>query len=328
MRKPLLNCLRLAAPQANIVGMTAKKPKAEPKISKSSTRNINRTGSPVDEFPGVGSCVRAEHFQLILCPPRDFEIAYRIPKYLIFSPYSQSTVELSVSEGATYRRIWGAGDALMVPPSMTFRMRLTKPTETLCLEIDPEYADQAIERVARGRPWSPAFVDEYKDPGFAALQREVRRCILGDPIKEPAYLEQLVEGMLSRLACHMVGLSTAVPAKEMLKSYVVRQLLNHIETHLAGKLSVKELADMAGLSRSHFTRAFQAAMGEPPQEFIIGRRLCRAREILADDHMTIAEVATATGFSSQAHLATAFKKRLGVTPSDYRIAFGAENEHQ
>lgn len=305
--------------------MASKKQRAESKLPKGS-RPIKHGGSPVEEFPVLGRPVQGDNFQFVLCPPLDFDIGYRIPQYLIFSPYAQSTVELSVSDSPTYRRSWGAGDAVLVPPGTTFRMRLTEPVELLCLEIEPEYTDTVIERVARGKTWSPTLIDEYKDPGFAALQREVRRSILGDPITEPAYLEQLVEGMLARFACYLVGLSTAVPAKEMLKTAVVRQLVNHIESNLASKLTVKKLADMAELSRSHFTRAFQAAMGEPPQEFIIGRRLSRAREILANDRLTIAEVAAATGFSSQAHLTTAFKKRLGVTPSDYRIAFGNEDE--
>lgn len=305
--------------------MKSKKPIVESK-RRSRSRHVRRSGSLVEEFPVHGSSVQGDHFQFVLCPPLDFEIAYRIPQYLVFSPYAQSTVELSVTDGATYRRSWGAGDAILMPPGTTFRMRLTEPVELLCLEIEPEYADVAIERVARGKTWTPTLIDEYKDPGFAALQREVRRSMLGDPITEPAYLEQLVEGMLARFACYLVGQSTAVPAKEMLKTAVVRQLVNHIESNLANKLSVKELAEMAELSRSHFTRAFQAAMGEPPQEFIIGRRLSRAREMLASDRLAIAEVAAATGFSSQAHLTTAFKKRLGVTPSDYRIAFGSEDE--
>ena len=84
---------------------------------------------------------------------------------------------------------------------------------------------------------------------------------------------------------------------------------------------MNELADVAGLSRSHFSRAFQAATGESPQEFIIGRRISRARELLTDERHTIAEVAAAAGFSSQAHLSSAFKKRLGVTPSRYRASF-------
>lgn len=311
--------------------MTSKPPKTEGESGTElkqgkSSKPVKQTGSPVEEFPVLGSCVRGDHFQFVLCPPLDFEIAYHIPKYLIFSPYAQSTFELSVADGPTYRRAWGTGEALFVPPSTTFRMRLTEPVELLCLEVDPEYTDTAIERVARGKHWSPTLIDEYKDPGFAALQREVRRSILGDPITEPMYLEQLVEGMLARFACFLVGLSTAVPAREILKTAVFRQIVNFIESNLASKLSVKELAEMAELSRSHFTRAFQNAMGEPPQEYIIGRRLSRAREMLADVQLTIAEVAAATGFSSQAHLTTAFKKRLGVTPSDYRIAFGSEDD--
>lgn len=284
-------------------------------------RSVPFSGTPVEELPEWGGVARGDGFKFILHPPLDFEIAYKVPQYLIFSPYRHAAADLSVADGTVYRRRWAAGAAFVVPPGTTVRARTTEPVEFLCLVVEPEHADRVFERVARGRSWEPALIEDFNDPGFAALQLEVRRSLLGDPLVEPAYLEQLLDGMLARIGCFLVGASLGNPAKESLRPSLVRRLAQHIETNLSGKLTVGELADVAKLSRSHFTRAFQAATGESPQEFIIGRRLCRARELLADNEQTIAEVATTTGFSSQAHLTTAFKKRLGVTPSDYRAAF-------
>lgn len=288
-------------------------------------RLIPFTGAPVDELPEWGGVAQGDGFKFILHPPLDFEIAYRVPQYLIFSPYAHAAADLSVAEGSVYRRRWAAGAAFVVPPGTTVRARLAEPVEFLCLVVEPDHADRIFERVARGRPWAPAVIEDYVDPGFAALQLEVRRSLLGDPLMEPAYLEKLVDAILARLGCYLLGVFNGHSAKETLQPALVRRLVQHIESNLSSKLTVSGLAEMAKLSRSHFSRAFQAVTGEPPREFIIGRRLSRARELLADSERSVAEVATTTGFSSQAHLATAFKKRFGVTPSDYRAAFGRKD---
>lgn len=103
-------------------------------------------------------------------------------------------------------------------------------------------------------------------------------------------------------------------------------LVRQIEADLGERITVEYLANSAGFSRSHFSRAFQAATGEPPQEFIVGRRLCRARDLLSGTGHSIADVAAETGFTSHAHLSTAFKKRLGVSPAKYRKPFNSEDD--
>ena len=126
---------------------------------------------------------------------------------------------------------------------------------------------------------------------------------------------------MARIGCYFTGTSLPAQPKEALAPGTLRRITQRIEEDLARKLTVEELAREAGLSRSHFSRVFQAATGQTPQEFIIYRRVCRARDLLAQDDRSIAEIAAATGFSSQAHLSTAFKKRLGLTPARYRDAF-------
>ncbi len=169
--------------------------------------------------------------------------------------------------------------------------------------------------------WAPEILDDFTDPGFAALHQEARRSLLGDPLVEPAYLAALADAIFARIGCQYAGTALGKQLKETLAPATLRRVVQRIETDLGDKLTVEDLADEASLSRSHFSRAFQAVTGETPQEFIIGRRLCRAREMLAEHQQSVAEIAAATGFSSQAHWSTAFKKRLGLTPARYRDAF-------
>ena len=285
------------------------------------TRGIAFDGPLATELPESGGVAHADGVRFILHPPLDFEIAYRIADYLVFTPYSRATVDVSVNEGPRRRKAWAAGSAFVVPPETSIRAKMAEPIEFLCIGFSADRAEAIIDRAARGRPWSPQVIESFVDPGLAALQQEVRRSLLGDPIVEPAYLGALADAVMARIGCHLAGVALGKQPKETISPGLLRRIVDLIEDRLADKLLVETLADNAGLSRSHFSRAFQAATGQSPQEFIIGRRISRARELLAGTDEPVGQIAAATGFSSQSHLSTAFKKRLGVSPARYRESF-------
>ena len=284
-------------------------------------RNVAFDGPPVSQLPEWGGVATTDGVRFILHPPLDFEIAYRIPDYLIFTPYAQAVVDVALKDGPTRRKSWSAGAAFVVPPETCVRARMAEPVEFLCIVVAPERAEAVIARAAQGRLWAPEVIEDFSDAGFAALQQEVRRSLLGDPLVEPAYLESLADAMLARVACRLLGRSTEPQKKEALPPFVLRSVAQQIEEAIAETIRVEDIAKQVGLSRSHFSRAFQAATGQTAQEFIITRRICRARDLLVETDQSVAEIAAATGFSSQAHLSSAFRKRLGVPPGRYRDAF-------
>jgi AraC family transcriptional regulator len=91
-----------------------------------------------------------------------------------------------------------------------------------------------------------------------------------------------------------------------------------IESRPDADLSVRELAAAVGYSRSHFLRAFHATTGVTPHRYVLSRRIERARRMLGETKMSIAQVARCCGFSSQPHLTLAFRKVCGLTPGEYR----------
>ncbi len=101
----------------------------------------------------------------------------------------------------------------------------------------------------------------------------------------------------------------------------LRQLDELIESRLGGRLTIAEMAEALGLRPRFFLRAFRAATGTTPHAYLLERRLEAARRRLAIKDQTIATVAAAAGFASQAHLVSAFRRAFGLTPSAYRRAF-------
>jgi AraC family transcriptional regulator len=101
---------------------------------------------------------------------------------------------------------------------------------------------------------------------------------------------------------------------EGLSGYRLKQVLSFIEDHLAEDLSLEQIAAIAGVSGSHIKTLFRTAMGMPVHQYVIGRRVERARTLLTQDRLSIAEIALASGFAHQSHMARHMKRHLGMPP--------------
>jgi AraC family transcriptional regulator len=99
----------------------------------------------------------------------------------------------------------------------------------------------------------------------------------------------------------------------------LRAVIAYIEDHLVAGLTLEELAAVAHVSPYHFARQFRAATGLPPHQFVIARRVERAKLLLRNGHdLTLAQVASQTGFWDQGHFTRHFKRLIGVTPKRFR----------
>lgn len=102
----------------------------------------------------------------------------------------------------------------------------------------------------------------------------------------------------------------------------MRRLDEFIDAGIDGPLGVHAMADMLGLSEGYFIRAFKNTTGKSPHSYLIDRRVAKARTLMRDSNARLAEIAPACGFSSQAHMATAFRLRLGTSPAKLRSQWG------
>ena len=97
--------------------------------------------------------------------------------------------------------------------------------------------------------------------------------------------------------------------------------MDNIEQRLAEPLSIGQLAAQCALSPYHFARMFRESFGVPPHQYLLARRLARARDLLRNSSLPLGEVALACGFASASHFTNRFKQNLGGTPGEYRAAF-------
>jgi len=123
--------------------------------------------------------------------------------------------------------------------------------------------------------------------------------------------------MLKQRALAVLGNGPNTPAaRSWMTPRRLKLIEDLIEARLDSKITVQSLADELELSSGFFCRAFHAAVGKPPHDYIIDRRVSRARTLLRNGALGLSAVVHASGFSSHAHMTATFRKRLGVAPSD------------
>ena len=98
----------------------------------------------------------------------------------------------------------------------------------------------------------------------------------------------------------------------------LQRVREYVEEHLSENIELETLADIAGLSKWHFARAFKESVGTPPHFYLVQRRLERAQQLLAETDLPLAQIALKIGFSDQSHFSRRFRTVLGLTPRSFR----------
>jgi transcriptional regulator of acetoin/glycerol metabolism len=112
------------------------------------------------------------------------------------------------------------------------------------------------------------------------------------------------------------------PSRGGLSPAVTRRVCDYIEGHLDEKIRLDGLAALTGLSTDHFARAFHRSVGVPPHTYLLRRRLEHVEHMLRETHAPLSEIALATGFSDQSHLARHFRRWAGMSPRQVRWTEG------
>src|SRR5205823_1111486 len=106
--------------------------------------------------------------------------------------------------------------------------------------------------------------------------------------------------------------------KSQLARSELRRALDYIYDNMGSDLSLRELAAIAGVSASYFATLFKQATGMSPHQYVIHRRVEKARSLLHQSELSIGQIAVLTGFYDSSHLNHHFKRLTGVTPKTLR----------
>jgi len=110
----------------------------------------------------------------------------------------------------------------------------------------------------------------------------------------------------------------AIRGKGGMAPRVLRRVVEFMHANIDKQIGLKDLADCAGLSLSHFSFQFRASTNQSPHQYMLRLRIQRSKELLADSRFSVLDVGLEVGFRNQRHFATVFRNSVGVPPSVYR----------
>ncbi len=98
----------------------------------------------------------------------------------------------------------------------------------------------------------------------------------------------------------------------------LRCALDYLTANLCNNVPLRDLAKAAGLSPSYFCRAFKTSTGLAPHQWALNARCDRAKQLLLENRIDLAQIAIEVGFSDQSHFTRAFARRVGASPGAWR----------
>jgi AraC-like DNA-binding protein len=176
---------------------------------------------------------------------------------------------------------------------------------------DGKFADPVMRRLADALAATEAAHDQHSP----ILADALRLAILTRRASRPAAIEPVESDPVDEERARCV---------RSLQKWRLKRVEQYIDENLGGKVTLENLAAVAGLSRMHFAAQFRAAVGMRPHEYLLKRRIERAQELLKQANASLVDVALTVGFQTQAHFTTVFKRFAGDTPYQWRSAHLAQ----
>lgn len=159
----------------------------------------------------------------------------------------------------------------------------------------------------------------FHDPFIDQVCRALVNAFETGNVSETLYADTLARTLTPHLLRHYSSSTTSKALPERgLSPQFLRLACDYIDDVLATEVSLNDLAALTGLRPATFAKGFKHSTGLPPHQYLIQRRVERAKELLSSAALSVAEVAQAVGFFDQSHLIRHFKRWVGVTPKDYR----------
>lgn len=158
----------------------------------------------------------------------------------------------------------------------------------------------------------------FRDDDLAAVLRAMAQEVRHGCPSGALYAESLSIGVATRLL-HRAARSFAVPRERgKLTGVQARRVSEQVRERVGHHLSIEDLAQSTGFSKTQFVRLFKNTFGCTPHQYIVQVRLAHARAHIVGSDQSLSDIAEAAGFSSQSHMTTAFMRVHRTTPGSLR----------
>jgi len=200
-------------------------------------------------------------------------------------------------------------------PGQRLQLRVDPGSDGVLLALDSLACEERAIRV-QGRAARVTASRWGEDPELRALAESIARDLRQDAAP-PAQADARIDALALHLASHY-GTPEPASSSAGLARPRLERVLALVEERLTEALPVSELADAVHLSPFHFSRMFRISTGRSPHEWIMLKRMARAKSLLACTRMPLPAVAKASGYRTHSHFSGMFHAVVGMTPGQYR----------
>jgi AraC family transcriptional regulator len=132
------------------------------------------------------------------------------------------------------------------------------------------------------------------------------------------YVDAITTALMAHLLRHYsVGNHSQSQMANGLPRRTLRQVVDYIQEHLDGDITLEALAAIARMSPSYFSNLFKQSTGKSPHQYVIRCRIDLAKQLLKQGKLSIAEIAYSLGFTHQSHFSHLFKRFVGSSPKAF-----------
>ena len=238
----------------------------------------------------------------------------------ILSIHLSDPIELEHKNGRFWRRDLIEPHALCLTPNGTsFAARWQESVETIVIRLNADWLKSVASQILPSDDWELTIERGKQDSFLYSLVTTLRNEVADNYQAGQLYYDSL----LNTLGVHLVSKyrtqSSSIEVKhEGLSPAKLRTAIAFIEANCDRNLKLKEIAQAVGLSEYYCDRQFKKSLGITPHQYLTRYRIDRAKQLLKQQDLTIAQIAQKCGFSSQSYFTKQFRQIVGVTPKVYR----------
>ena len=223
------------------------------------------------------------------------------------------------SEGKNGRESHRSGSMVLLTPGTRHRARFNQSSQQLLLSIDESYLLRAAQELGKKNQLAFANNWKFEDRQLCLLTTELQREMETGWETGSLYNEHLGMSLSIALIQKFNKDVTSYPlVKGGMSKARLQRVLEYVVANSHQDIRLTDLAEIADMSRFHFARLFRMQMGMTPHRYLIEQRLKQAKALLRLDTTSVAEIAIETGFTSPGHFSRAFRRYVGVSPTEWK----------
>ena len=261
--------------------------------------------------------------QRVRHPPSTIDVPGLRDELLVDHLVGPVLVEDDYGAGKRERRWTGPGQVTVTPSGQPVRRILKGRPDVVLLHLAPELL-QDVAREIYGQDAGDAAALVRRLAVSDRTADQLVRLLLAE-VESPGPASSLMLESLGRaLVIHLLRAHSELSARPVQSAgrpaRRIQRVIDQMRSCMEDDLSLSQLAETGGLSRSQFVRAFRDATGVPPHRYLRGLRIEKAQTLLEQTDLAVIDIALTCGFSQASHFATSFREATGFSPRAWREA--------